>query len=141
MESYALGDVFAESGYKPASIVPLEDTQIQSFIENGATHQFVTRRYMELAVAFLRCGPAGYIAVRASALPDVFHAGVVATADDLKLQDAPGWSVGGCACRACRLRASTAPTLCQRVSTRARGMPKAHHPGSGPGGAATTASP
>ena len=36
MESYALGDVFAESGHKPASIVPLEDTQIQSFIENGA---------------------------------------------------------------------------------------------------------
>eukprot|EP01045_Picozoa_sp_COSAG04_P013619 COSAG04_NODE_977_length_9041_cov_4.994520_1_plen_119_part_10 len=66
-QAHALGDVFAETGFAPKPIVPLEDSQIQFFIENG------------------------YVAVRASELSDEFHDSVTAAAAELDASDVRGW--------------------------------------------------
>ena len=67
MEAHALGDVFAETGFAPKPIVPLEDAQIQFFIDNG------------------------YVAVRASELSDEFHQSVTAAAAELDASGVRGW--------------------------------------------------
>ena len=73
MESYALGDVFARSGYRPKPMVPLVDAQIQSFIEHG------------------------FLSIAASDLGPAFHAGVVAAAESLDASElVPGWSSNDC---------------------------------------------
>ena len=69
----ALGDVMATLNHTPQPIVPLDDTDIQHFIENG------------------------FVTVRASSLSDDFHAAVAAKSQALHdADDVPGWGSNDC---------------------------------------------